>query len=280
MLEVRLGRGNAEIGVAGDGLVAVLVVAVVVGGVLGGLDGHVLDVERAVGRHARAGGDGAVLAVEAEAALVQQLEAVGAGRSGLELVGVAGGGARRDDDVREDLAGGERERAGLGGEVLPRIGAQAHGAVVHGLGQVRALARAHDGEGVAAAADGERGMLEDGESSRLVRVAAGTVALLLAECRVGGGRDDRPRGPVVSERGDRLRLARATAGAEATFRARRRAGGEDVRSPRAVVVSEGGDFLRLGFAAAGAGVRLAARRHAGGRCVRGPRGPGMAEGGD
>ena len=115
--------------------------AVVVGGVLGALYGHVPDIERAARRDARAGGEGARRVGDKEAARVGELDAVFARVAGLEPVGGDGGRRLRDDDVRRGLAGGERERAGGGGEVLAGVGAQAHGAVAHRLGRRRVVAR-------------------------------------------------------------------------------------------------------------------------------------------
>ena len=156
MLEVRLwGVAAGEVGAAGDGLVAVFVVAVIVGGVLAGVDGHILDVERARRGYAGAGGHAAVFRREDVAVAVQHLEAVGARGAALELVGVRAGGALRHGDGLAGIVGGEGQRAGGGGEVLALDGAEGDCAVVYVLGN-GGVASAGDGECVVAVGHGER----------------------------------------------------------------------------------------------------------------------------
>ena len=156
LLEVRLGRVAAgEVAAAGDGLVAVFVVAVIVGGVLAGVDGHILDVERARRGYAGAGGHAAVFRREDVAVAVQHLEAVGARGAALELVGVRAGGALRHGDGLGGIVGGEGQLPAHGGEVLALDGAEGDGAVVDGLADGRVAATGNR-EGAAAVGHAER----------------------------------------------------------------------------------------------------------------------------
>ena len=138
--EVFLGRGGGEVVVDGHAVVG-LVVAAVGHGDGAGVDGKRLLAEGVRAVDARAGGDGADRVRDREAARIGQLEAVGALGAGLEPVGVGGGRPLRDEVGDGRLAGGERERAVAGGEVLAGVGAQGHCAVAHGLGRRRIVAR-------------------------------------------------------------------------------------------------------------------------------------------
>ena len=126
-------------------------------------DTEILHGERG-GRNGRSGRHFADCAGEEKARRVQHLEAVAARGADLELVGVDGRCSLRDGDGLRGLAGGEGERAVRGGEVLPREGAEAHGAEEDGLGGRRAVARDGERRGRAAcrARDGPRRFGTDG----------------------------------------------------------------------------------------------------------------------
>ena len=104
----------------------------------------------------QAAADAAVFVGDEVAAEVRHLEAVGAAAGGLVLVGVRRGRLLRDGDGLAGLVGGEGQRAGGGGEVLPLDGAEGDGAVVDRLAD-GGVATAGNRKGAAAVGHGEGG---------------------------------------------------------------------------------------------------------------------------
>ncbi len=113
--------------------VARLFIATVVDGKLAGPDGARLLVEHVVG-HIGARGNCAVTGGQAEAAQVQDLEAVRAGGAVLIPIGISAGGVLRDGDFHGVHAGLKGHLVGHAREVLPCEGGEGDGAVLNGLG--------------------------------------------------------------------------------------------------------------------------------------------------
>ena len=132
-LIVGLGSCFIEVTGTGHGLITVFIISGIIGRVFIFLDGDVLNIERAAAGHAGACGDGAVRVRQAEAALVQDLEAVLAGGAVLVQIGSGARGVLGHLHLTAVVGGIEGQLAHFFREVHSCNGAQTYRAVLYRL---------------------------------------------------------------------------------------------------------------------------------------------------